>query len=754
MVSQIAQDNSKPPPASLERKGLPANGITFNFACHCLNIKLDARIAASDELVVANKDANRRGRTIQAYLPNGSEGVKFIDYVIYESEVLSSDKEISESAVFEEDSGKAWRKCCICNTRVYRSNDKQENDQAAEEEWVDIELDNGIMYGEDLDNSLGQDGLPFSGLLFSIPTTESAFGRPPTNSHSSIDPNAYLSSNGTRDSHYIIPPHDPFFLPPPFIPAHPVLKDLCDGAESYVREQHKRLEDHVWHFVSFKTLELRNIEEKVRSEIEFLWKKYQEGPGREDIITHQRSASISQTRESRRLSETKIQSSKESKATAQKSFQPAAHTENPILQSATSPSTSAVPNGTSLLAQSLSQSTFYPPQSGMNVDIQGQSLSTRERDEIDDTIHEVAKIYNTKDDSRAVAMSYVFSSLADNINLRPARDEPPRPESNGHKRVSWIDEETANTNTIERNPDGLGIAEEEREERTPRPKEVKHLYEEEKRRENDGKREKGRGRVTFEEPKKPRREESYNSDQISEEGYVFDFELEGQLEAPIPIDPYAISHLPSHHSEERQRNLLEANLSHTFAADLPSHRAAWHRIEQNGSMYEALRRERPTNAVTDDNEDESRISKLATSVPIAINPIRIGRANTPVVFERKTSLADRQGILMPPLKAAMREKHALPLSGSLGFPSIRGRLATERQSPRSASRSRERERLKSYTADPGPIFEALGDAVPDEEEESGTMSAKMFIPPHVLARREESRANEGVPEVGWRSMAS
>nr|ODN86426.1 hypothetical protein L203_04128 [Cryptococcus depauperatus CBS 7841] len=77
MVSQIAQDNSKPPPASLERKGLPANGITFNFACHCLNIKLDARIAASDELVVANKDANRRGRTIQAYLPNGSEGVRF-----------------------------------------------------------------------------------------------------------------------------------------------------------------------------------------------------------------------------------------------------------------------------------------------------------------------------------------------------------------------------------------------------------------------------------------------------------------------------------------------------------------------------------------------------------------------------------------------------------------------------------------------------------------------------------------------------
>lgn len=66
--------------------------------------------------------------------------------------------------------------------------------------------------------------------------------------------------------------------------------------------------------------------------------------------------------------------------------------------------------------------------------------------------------------------------------------------------------------------------------------------------------------------------------------YVFDFELEDRPPEPVDTVPFSLPH-----SSAGSRNMLEANLSHTFAADLPSHRAAWRRIEQNGSMYEALR---------------------------------------------------------------------------------------------------------------------------------------------------------------------
>nr|GFD59719.1 hypothetical protein [Tanacetum cinerariifolium] len=72
--------------------------------------------------------------------------------------------------------------------------------------------------------------------------------------------------------------------------------------------------------------------------------------------------------------------------------------------------------------------------------------------------------------------------------------------------------------------------------------------------------------------------------------YVFDFELEDEeLSEEDPDDPIKADIEPRK-SLMRQSNMVEANLSRTFAADAPSHRGAWRKIQQGSTMYDAVRR--------------------------------------------------------------------------------------------------------------------------------------------------------------------
>ena len=209
----------------------------------------------------------------------------------------------------------------------------------------------------------------------------------------------------------------------------------------------------------------------------------------------------------------------------------------------------------------------------------------------------------------------------------------------------------------------------------------------------------------------------------------------------------------------RTRNIVEENLSRTFAADAPSHRAAWRRFEERRSIVASLRKPSP-DSYTEENE-EAAISKLATSVPVNITFTPPSRRGLPgLAMERKTSLNEREGILVPSLLAAMRERgitsNALGLLASADRPT---RVESSRtRGSRSASVSREREQAKSYSADPGAVFESMADE--DEEDESdeeegqgGTLrDNRTFVPPHVIARRESNK--DGKPEIGWRSMAN
>jgi hypothetical protein len=237
--------------------------------------------------------------------------------------------------------------------------------------------------------------------------------------------------------------------------------------------------------------------------------------------------------------------------------------------------------------------------------------------------------------------------------------------------------------------------------------------------------------------------------------------------------------------------MVEANLSRTFAADAPSHRAAWRRIEQYGSIYESLR---PGSAEGDDaaevTTDESKISRLATSVPMGII-LPQARSRPVLPLERKTSLSEREGVLVPSLMKAMR-KDSDRRSGSSGeseerltsrtllpaslareietdqeresretseqTPALASASTPLRRNSRSVSGTRERDQLRSYAHDPGAVFESLADGSDsgDDENEEGELagtlrdsSGRTFVPPHLLARKE---SQDG--DVGWRSMAS
>ncbi|WWD02495.1 hypothetical protein V865_000535 [Kwoniella europaea PYCC6329] len=714
---------------------LPSESTPFAFTCQCLNLKVNGRIAKDDEKRVTKGSKD----TLEVYLPVAAEVVKLGGYVTYDQDVFRESDENVLAQVDGDSLGPSWRICWLCNVKAYQVEGKARDDEATQEEWVKVDLSSGILYGEDLDTS-DQTLLSFSNLRLDAPKSTSNFGRPPSNS----TPVPYPAINHTPESHHLIPPpHDPFFLPPPFIPNNPHLRDLCDNAGDYLKEAHKKLEDEVRRYISSKTQEMRELEEKVRGEVEMLWTKYKDGPGKGEIMERERSSSTSRAGDlSRPVSKDRSIPSDN----------------NPLAKASTSPSVN--PPSTSLLAQSLSANTFYSP-------APTNKPPPNVQDEINKTLDHVASTYDKRDDSRAVAMSYVFSSLADHMvgassvggTSQSRRRSSSQSNGNGNGEAvadkdSWIDEERATLRgTLGTANRMSAVEEEEGEGRTPRPTSVKQLHSEKK--EEKGK---GKGKVTFEEPE----EKTGEAERSDVEDTVFDMEMDDHQ----PSKPHQSTSSPPEKLAQlpisRTRNIVEANLSRTFAADAPSHRAAWRRIEENGSMYATLRRGSSSSDDDEEVEDESRISKLAMSMPMAIHlPKSRAKHETVTELERKTSLSDKHGVLVPPLLKAMRQRGIE--QNSLGLSSPRGRTPQNqiRKVSRSASVSREREQVQSYKNDPGALYESLGDADYDDDEDAdgeeneqdqGTLRDKKgFIPPHVLARKKDK---DQLPDVGWRSMVS
>ncbi|WVR07443.1 hypothetical protein IAU60_004484 [Kwoniella sp. DSM 27419] len=713
---------------------LPSTSTPFAFTCKCTNVRVNGRIPNNEkQLVREAKRGAPGGDLLKVFLPSGAETIKLSGYVTYDQDDFSGSA--PDSAAVDGDTlGPSWRKCWLCDTKCYRANGKDKHDVAAQEEWVAVRFDDGILFGDQLDQ-IKPDSLVFSNLQLEGPTGTSNFGRPPAQSTPSLYPGASTSPKG-KPQHLIPPPHDPFFLPPPFIPSHPQLRDLCNSAGDFLREAHSKAEEDVKHYIHARAQAMRELEEKVRAEVEMLWDKYRTGPGQGENVERRRSVSASRSGElSRPISKDRSVVS------------PSDPDDNPIAKAATSPGSNAQPPASSLLAQSLSANTFYAPPPAT-------TAPPSVKDEVQKTLDQVAKTYGKQDDNRAVAMSYVLSNLGEHMGggaSSTANQTRRRSSSasNGHAlpdKDSWIDEERMTLSSAGSAVDKMSVVEEENAGKTPKPK-AAGLERVDK--EPDVERTKGRGKVTFEEPKAEReiapQEGSNEEPELEpEEDTVFEMEMddgpakESQSKADSASDP--VNDLPA----SRSKDLVEANLSRTFAADAPSHRAAWKRISEKGSMYATLRRGSNTSDTDEDPVDESSISKLAMSMPMAIHlpKAKTRKAEVPE-FERKTSLSERQGLLVPPLLKAMRER-GMPQDVKLGVTPSRGRpeaAESMRRTSRQESVSREREQVKSYAADPGAVFESLADEGDDDEEgdaeDGGTLrDTRGFMPPHVLARKE------------------
>lgn len=306
---------------------------------------------------------------------------------------------------------------------------------------------------------------------------------------------------------------DPFFLPPPFVPSHPHLRDLCDQAVTHLKERHALLEDEVKTFIADKAQEMRGLEEKVRCEVELLWERYRDGPGQGDNRGLSRSVSLTRTSEARARSRDRSQAFSPPLSPRRSRGEET----NPIaLEASRAPAFAAPPGSSSLLSMSFSANAISPPPPPV--------VPPR----LDDAIDKLAKDVGKSDDQRAVAMSHMFSVLDDAMAANhasrmdakkqrkasgtlaapaetrpaPAPDEQAVTSEDVHGKDSWIDSERALANRMLAKDAKLGeVIEEEIEGRTPRPRTVKELQ-------PVGK-DKGKSKVTFEEPKPEEKEHEH-----------------------------------------------------------------------------------------------------------------------------------------------------------------------------------------------------------------------------------------------------
>jgi hypothetical protein len=100
-----------------------------------------------------------------------------------------------------------------------------------------------------------------------------------------------------------------------------------------------------------------------------------------------------------------------------------------------------------------------------------------------------------------------------------------------------------------------------------------------------------------------------------------------------------------------------------YAGHAPSHRNAWrdrgdgtYGWNENKDIYDTRARNRSRNGGDDEDSEYKAISDIAQSMPINIRrPLVPISGYPPADLEPKTSLSEREGYLVPPLKTARKK---------------------------------------------------------------------------------------------------
>lgn len=196
---------------------------------------------------------------------------------------------------------------------------------------------------------------------------------------------------------------------------------MCADAVTYLQEMHDKYEAEVSHFVSQKAGEMRDLEDKVRCEVEMLWSAFLDNDEEAASVGLSRRASRVASRSKSRDPVRKFSPSPSARTRATRpsgsgfpataSSQPRSVSQsqanNPILNEAVA--NPAYPAGSSLLSASISANAHHPVESTPTTDV------------VDDSIARVSQTYGTGGDARAVAMSHVFSVLDDAMSGKKER---------------------------------------------------------------------------------------------------------------------------------------------------------------------------------------------------------------------------------------------------------------------------------------------------------------------------------------------
>jgi hypothetical protein len=286
-------------------------------------------------------------------------------------------------------------------------------------------------YGSSLTELGKETSLPFSGLRLSLESKQSNFGKPQPTAVPPIYPPQDLNPTppgllSTRIKGLIPTIHDPFFLPPPFIPSHPHLRDLCKESVAYLQEVQHRHEEDIQTYIQGKANEMRKLEEEVRCEVEMLWHKYLETNAEAREVTTRRRGSKVDSRSKSRETIRKFSPSPNASYRKPVNFGPELKT--------SSGNSAAGPSSVNPIADLASREPAYLAPSLISASITAnahrappppaQPKDQAASNNMDDEIASVEQKYDKKSVQREVVMSHVFSTLDANMANKARGSNP------------------------------------------------------------------------------------------------------------------------------------------------------------------------------------------------------------------------------------------------------------------------------------------------------------------------------------------
>lgn len=345
---------------------------------------------------------------------------------------------------------------------------------------------------------------------------DSSFGRPPEEA----------AERPQLPSHFLPPVPDPFFLPPPFIPSHAKLREMCKSAVVKLQDKRGEMEADIVAYVNARVEDMRRLEDEVRGEVEVLWNRWADAHAQPS----EPAAAPAKPRES--FDGKKVEPKKEVPFTDLE--RPSGVTVSPPKISGQHNFHAAQNQTSSLLAASISANAFHAP-------------PPKQFD--DNKLENIAKTVSREQGvDREVAMSFAFSAMEEQALKHGRRKKEEEKAEDVEVEVeeeekgidSWIGLERAEARKrVERGARRESTATTEKTEKTEKPAEPADEKAKDKAENGEPVGEKKKG-VKFQEPEKGAKEtkETVKDEEEEKDGHVdglaIDNDEEGKLSSHRP----------------------------------------------------------------------------------------------------------------------------------------------------------------------------------------------------------------------------